>query len=66
MMASPNSDRPTFGMVTNGETFMFIKLVKQGKPQYALSDDFSLYRCRNQLYDVVRVLRRSGRAIAHS
>lgn len=66
MMASPNSDRPTFGMVTNGETFMFIKLVKQGKPQYALSDDFSLYRRRNELYDVLRVLRRIGRAIAHS
>ena len=64
MIANPHSDRPSFGMVTNGETFMFIKLVKGDSPQYALSDDFSVYRRRNELYDVLRVLKRIGSAIA--
>jgi Type I restriction enzyme R protein N terminus (HSDR_N) len=66
MMTNPKSDKPTFGMVTNGSDFMFIKLSKQGEPQYALSDDFSLYRRRNELYDVLRVLKRIGGAIASS
>ncbi|MFE1744224.1 type I restriction endonuclease [Coleofasciculus sp. H7-2] len=66
MMANPNPDKPTFGMVTNGSYFMFIKLVKGNFPEYALSDDFSLYRRRNELYDVLRVLKQIGEAIAHS
>ena len=65
MMTNP-SDRPSFGMVTNGSDFMFIKLVKQGEFQYALSDKFTLYRRRNELYDVLRVLKRIGGAIASS
>ncbi len=66
MMAHPNQNKPAYGMVTNGSYFMFLKLVKGDSPQYALSDDFSVYRRRNELYDVLRVLRRIGRAIAHS
>lgn len=66
MMAHPIQNKPAYGMVTNGSYFMFLKLVKGDSPQYALSDDFSLYRRRNELYDVLRVLRRIGRAIAHS
>lgn len=66
MIASPHPNKPTFGMATNGETFIFIKLSKQGEAQYALSDDFSLYRRRNELYDVLRVLKRIGGAIAQT
>ncbi len=64
MLASPDSNKPTFGMATNGEAFIFIKLSKQGEQRYALSDDFSLYRRRNELYDVLRVMKRIGSAIA--
>lgn len=64
MMANPYTDKPTFGFVTNGESFMFIKLVKDDSPQYALSDEFSVYRRRNELYDVLGVLKRIAEAIA--
>jgi Type I restriction enzyme R protein N terminus (HSDR_N) len=61
MMASPNPDQPTFGMVTNGDGFLFIKLVQQPRPLYALSDDFSMFaQSRNELYDVARILKRLG------
>ncbi len=48
-------------MVTNGDGFLFIKLVRQPNPSYALSDDFSLFtQSRNELYDVLRIMKRLG------
>ncbi len=42
MLANPNPDQPSFGMITTGGSFIFIKLVKGETPQYALSDEFVL------------------------
>jgi hypothetical protein len=64
MTANPNSGgKAVFGMVTNGSNFMFLKLVNSDSSQYALSDDFSVYRRQNELYDVLRVLKRIGNLI---
>lgn len=63
MLASPNSDKPTFGLATNGDQFIFIKLLKQDTPLYALSDDFSLLRRENELYGVLSVLKRLGKLL---
>jgi hypothetical protein len=52
-MASGPQDHPKFGLVSNGEYSIFAKL-DQG--QYAFSDDFSLNRRRNELWDVLRIL----------
>ena len=54
-MASGDSIRPKFGLVSNGEQSMFVKL--EGG-QYAFSDDFSLNRRRNELWDVLQILNR--------
>lgn len=55
MMASPNGNRPSFALVTNGDHFMFIKL--QDK-LYDFSDDFSLFRrSSNELTQVLRILK---------
>ena len=60
MMETPFSEKPTFSLLTNGSHFIFVK-VRQGKEsQYALSDEFSLYRRSNELYSVVRILRKLG------
>lgn len=37
MMSSPNEEQPVYGFTLNGTEFLFIKLVKQNLPQYALS-----------------------------
>lgn len=64
MTANPNlAGKAVFGMVTNGSNFMFLKLVNGDASQYALSDDFSVYRRRNELYDVLGVLRKIGSLI---
>ena len=58
MMGGHHTKVPVFGVVTNGDGFLFIKLVKQPKPTYALSDDFSLFnQSRNELYDVLRIMK---------
>jgi hypothetical protein len=61
MMGSPNAREPLFGLVTNGDGFLFIKIIRQPKPFYALSDDFSLFcQSRNELYSVLQILKRLG------
>jgi hypothetical protein len=60
MLAHPNRQRPVFGMVTNGGNFIFVKLQHQEFPQYELSSVFSLLPRRNQLYEVLQILKRLG------
>ena len=54
-MASASQKTPRFGLVSNGEYSIFVKLA-EGK--YAFSDDFSLNRRRNELWDVLQILNR--------
>ena len=58
-MMSAHSDRehPKFAMVTNGFNFQFLKLLGS---DYGFSDEFSLKRSRNELYDVLGILRTLG------
>jgi hypothetical protein len=57
MLNDPSPDRPTFGLLTNGSNFRFIKLIKQDPPQYALSYEFVIDRA-NDFYEVFRILKR--------
>jgi hypothetical protein len=58
MMANPNAEPMTFGLVTNGSHFIFIKLIQNNPPQYAFSSEFSLFRTENELYTICRILKR--------
>lgn len=60
MLASPNRDRPLFGMVLNGSEFLFIKLMFGDGLKYGLSDVFSLLNRGNDLYPVLQILKRFG------
>jgi len=58
MLANPNPTISVYGLITNGDEFQFIKLLAQPNPQYDLSNVFSLLLPRrNQLYDILRVLK---------
>ncbi len=57
MAAHPNPELPLFGLISNGSEFVFLKLL--GK-EYELSEVFSMLPRRNQLYNVVQILRRIG------
>ncbi len=53
MLAAPNQTKPLYGMVTNGNNFIFLKLQNN---IYHLSDEFSLRR-RGDLYQVLAILK---------
>ena len=58
MMANPNPERPVYGLIGNGDEFMFIKMLTQGVPQYDLSNIFYLLLPRrNQLQEILRILK---------
>ncbi|MBD2437506.1 type I restriction endonuclease [Nostoc sp. FACHB-110] len=63
MLGSPNTEKPLFGLVSNGEDFQFIKLIKQDQPQYALSDKFTLSRRENELYIVLQILKKISQVL---
>lgn len=66
MLASPNLEQPTYGMITNGASFVFFKLVKLPNPQYALSKMFYIFNPGNDLYGVLSVLKRLGQLVNSS
>ena len=58
MMANPNPQIPVYGLIGNGDEFMFIKMLNQGVPQYDFSNIFSLLLPRrNQLEYILQILK---------
>ncbi|NET61642.1 MAG: type I restriction endonuclease subunit R [Symploca sp. SIO2E6] len=67
MMANPNPERPVYGLIGNGDEFMFIKMLTAGVPRYDLSNIYSLLLPRrNQLQDILRILKQIAKIIADS
>lgn len=62
LLANPTA-QPVYSLVLNGEDFQFIKLIKQDKPFYALSDKFTLYKRGNELYTVLSILKKLGQIL---
>lgn len=63
MLAHPNPSQTVYGMVSNGSNFIFLKLDSQHKPTYALSDEYTLMRHGNDLYEILQILKTIGKAI---
>ena len=61
MFATPHPQRPVYGLVTNGSSYAFLKLVQQPNALYSVSDVFLLLPGRSTLHRVLSILR----AIAH-
>jgi hypothetical protein len=62
MAATPTPELPAYGLCTNGSHWLFLKLDAQTK-EYALSDEFSLYRRGNELGNVLQVLKQLGEIV---
>jgi hypothetical protein len=60
MLASPHPQKPCFGMITTGGSFIFVKLVQGETPQYATSGVFELRNPGNDLYKVLSILKQLG------
>ncbi|MDZ8188988.1 MAG: type I restriction endonuclease subunit R [Nostoc sp. ChiSLP02] len=63
MLGNEQSNRPVFGMATNGDEFVFLKLTFTDTPQYDISRTFSLFPRRHELGEVLKILKRLGQAI---
>ncbi len=63
MLANPNREKNVYGMVTNGSNFIFLKLVWQDIPVYGISDEYTLMRHENDLYEILQILKAIGTAI---
>ncbi|MEH2382845.1 MAG: type I restriction endonuclease subunit R [Nostoc sp.] len=63
MLTNPQSDKSVFGMATNGDEFIFLKLTLTDTPQYDVSRTFSLFPRRHELAEVLRILKRLGQAV---
>jgi len=65
MLASPNPAKTTFGLITNGSEYRFIKLETTGNvPIYATSLLFSIFPPDDDLPTVLQILRRLAQIIA--
>ena len=64
MLNNPLPQRPIFGLLTNGDDFVFIKLTQANTIQYALSDKFTLWQQGNELYKVLSILKKLGQLIS--
>ena len=60
MLAHPATERPSYGLVTNGSEFVFLKLQHRPTPQYTTSRVFSMLSPVNELYDVLNILKTLG------
>ncbi len=63
MMANPDLDKPRFGMLTNGDDVLFVKLRAQPTCEYDLSRAFSIYTVRSELRSAFQVLKHLGQGI---
>ncbi|MFN6477879.1 restriction endonuclease subunit R [Nostoc sp. DedQUE07] len=58
LLGNRDNEQPSFGMIATGSEFIFVKLVKGNPPRYALSKGFLMRNPGNELYDVLRILKR--------
>jgi len=58
MLNDPSPEQVTFGLLTNGSSFRFIKMTKRDISQYAVSKLFDIANPGNELYEVFRILKR--------
>ena len=57
MLASPVPQKPCFGLITNGDSYVFLKLVIAESPTYGVSRVFDLMNPGNDLYHVLGILK---------
>jgi Type I restriction enzyme R protein N terminus (HSDR_N) len=63
LMANPHSEKPSFGMVTNGDEILFVKLVQKENRYYALSRVFAPFTSKQELYGALQILKQIGQGI---
>lgn len=63
MLANPHPYRPNYGLINAGGTFIFVKLVKAETPLYGLSRMFGIRNPGNELYTVLKIMKRLSQLV---
>jgi len=58
MLANPLPGKPCYGLITNGGSYVFLKLLITGSPEYGVSRVFDLMNPGNDLYHVLGILKK--------
>ena len=66
MMSNPTMNQPIFGVLTNGNDGLFVKLSSQPTPQYDLSRAFSIYTVASEVRSTFQVFKHLGQIVARS
>jgi len=65
MLGNPQPSQPLYGLVTDGDLFMFVKLIQENTQIiYDFSEPFSLLIARrHKLYEILQILKNISRII---
>jgi hypothetical protein len=63
LMANPQPEQPSFGLVTNGDDILFVKLGQTEQRYYSLSRIFAPFTSSRELYGALQVLKRIGQVV---
>jgi hypothetical protein len=63
LSANPQPNLPSFGMMTNGDEIIFVKLSQEVQVKYDISRVFSPFISNQELYQIVQILRSIGQTI---
>jgi hypothetical protein len=63
LMANPQPRQPTFGMITNDDEIVFVKLIATDSQQYALSRVFAPFASGQELCMALQVLKRISQVV---
>jgi hypothetical protein len=63
LMANPQPEQPSFGLVTNGDDILFVKLGQTEQRYYSLSRIFAPFTSSRELYVALQALKRIGQVI---
>ena len=63
LMTNPQPEQPSFGMMTNGDDILFVKLVQTEHRLYALSRVFAPFTSSRELHSALQILKRIGQVI---
>lgn len=64
LMATPQPQLPQFGLITNGDDSVFIKLTQTDRRQYNFSRSFSALTSNQELCSILQILKRMAEEIA--
>ena len=63
LMANPQPEQPRFGLITNGDSSVFIKLTQKAPLQYNFSRVFAALTSSQELYTILQVLKRISQVV---